>query len=179
MTPATGPGPWFAIQVAWRREFQTSRLLVLKGYQPFLPTAFKSCGHAKDQPLFPGYLFCRMDPFAPGKIVTTPGVKRILGAGRRPLPIEEQVIADIQFIVNSGAAYDSWPAPPDGPKMRIIRGPLSGLSGTIVESQNRPRVVVAITALARAVAVQTEWDWLAGSEIDCEIVRAASPVAFA
>jgi len=41
-----------------------------------------------DVPLFPGYLFCRMNPHNRLPVLTTPGVIQIVGVGKTPIPVE-------------------------------------------------------------------------------------------
>jgi Transcription termination factor nusG len=59
--------PWFAIRVKSRHEKSVSHLFTLKGLESFLPlykARHRWVDRTKnlDLPLFPGYVFCRMDP---------------------------------------------------------------------------------------------------------------------
>ncbi len=78
--------PWFALHVWSRRESLTASHLQGQGYECFLPLT-KSIRRWSDrmkeveQPLFPGYLFCRFDLHNRGPLLMTPGVRRIVGVG--------------------------------------------------------------------------------------------------
>jgi len=64
-----------------------------QGFECFLPK-YKSVREWSDrkkeveQPLFPGYLFCRFDYTQRRPVVVTPGVLQVVGCGRTPTPIE-------------------------------------------------------------------------------------------
>src|SRR5579863_9433153 len=78
--------PWYAIHVQARFEKVASAVLGEKGFDAFLPL-YRAKHQWSDRvkqvelPLFPGYLFCRIDianKLLP--IVTTPGVLGIVSA---------------------------------------------------------------------------------------------------
>src|SRR5467141_3515293 len=86
--------PWFALQVRSRYENIVTAHLSGKGYEWFLP--LYKCRHRWsdrfieiDQPLFPGYVFCRLNPLDRLPILMTPGVFLVVGIGKTPVPIEE------------------------------------------------------------------------------------------
>src|SRR5439155_23717757 len=87
------PKEWFALLVKPRHEKVTEQVLANKGLETFLPlrTRLRRYGSRQRQsqlPLFPGYLFCRFDPQASLLVLSTPSVNRVVGAGRRPLPVD-------------------------------------------------------------------------------------------
>lgn len=62
------PLRWFVIQVRPRYEKIVASVLRAKGYEEFLPlhTARRRWSDRTKElevPLFPGYLFCRLDPW--------------------------------------------------------------------------------------------------------------------
>ena len=77
---------WFAIRVKPGFEFNITSVLKSKGYEEFVPTYRSEDGGrgSSERPLFSGYVFCRFDPAVRAPIVTTPGVIRVVGYGRRP-----------------------------------------------------------------------------------------------
>src|SRR5260370_34370299 len=92
---------WFALSVTSRHEKIVSQLLHNKGFETFLPLYTRR--HQYDRrvrrfelPLFPGYLFCRSDFATRLPILTTPGVLRVIGAGRLPIPLEDRQIVSLQ-----------------------------------------------------------------------------------
>lgn len=149
---------WFAVQVAPRCEKKVSILLDYKGYQLFLPT-YKTASNGNnplkklERPLFPGYIFCRIAADVCGIIVTTPGVVRIVGFGKKPSPIHNSEIEMLQRVVGSGAEVRPFPYLKPGQKVQIKEGPLAGICGTLTQIKNQMRVVVSVDAIMRSIAV--------------------------
>jgi transcription antitermination factor NusG len=130
-----------------------------KGYQHFLPTRTVESLKTKknsDQPLFPGYVFCRFDAELPGRVVTTPEVVRILGYGNAPSALLDSEIETIRTIAKSSVSLQPYPYLHQGDIVRICDGPLSGIEGKIVSMQKRNLLVLSVTLLQRAVAVEID-----------------------
>lgn len=157
--------PWFALQTKARHESTVSRLLQGKGYDPFLPV-YKSRRRWSDRikeielPLFPGYLFCRLNRLNRLPILVTPGVVQIVGFGKNPVPIEEAEIAAIQTAVQSGLPRQAWPYQQVGQRVIVEYGPLRGLSGILVSIKGNHRLILSVTLLQRSVAVEVEESWV-------------------
>ena len=158
--PSTArPGSWFAIQVRPRTERSVVSILEGKGYEPFLPTRPVEPSKTKrrsDQPLFPGYLFCRFDAQLPGRIVTTPGVVRIVRYGNVPSPLLDSEIERIRAIAKSSVPLNPHPYLHQGDLVRVCSGPLSGVVGKFVSRGKKNLLVVSVTLLQRAVAVEID-----------------------
>src|SRR5882757_855398 len=152
---------WFALQVRSRREYVCAQILRTKGYEEFLPTKVAAagrttCAAGQPWPLFPGYVFCRLHANASGLIVTTPGVIRLVGYGRQPYPICEEEIENIRRLVNSGLPTSSWPYMCAGQRLRITKGPLRGVTGTLVQVKKVNKLIVSIDLLQRSAAVEVD-----------------------
>ena len=111
-------------------------------------------------PLFPGYLFCRMNPHNRLPVLQTPGVIQIVGVGKSPIPVEEEEIAAIQRAEKSGLSVMPWPYLKVGHVARIEDGPLSGLTGIVVKIKSGLKLVLSVTLLQRSVAVEVDRHWL-------------------
>ena len=157
--------PWFALQVRSRYESIVATLLTGKGYEWFLPV-YKCRRRWSDRfkeverPLFPGYLFCRLDPLNRLPILTIPGVALIVGIARTPVPIDETEMAAIQAVVKSGISCQPWPFLKIGQRVKIEYGPLYGLEGILLGFKGQHRLVLSVTLLQRSVAVQVEGAWV-------------------
>jgi transcription antitermination factor NusG len=153
--------PWFALQVRTKHEVGVSEFLRGRGYQPFLPL-YRSRKVWSDRikvveaPLFPGYLFCRVNLQDRLPVLTTPGVIRIVGYNRLPIPVDETEINAIQTIVSSGLPHQPWPFLRVGDQLEIESGPLKGLRGILVEMRGAHRLVLSVTLLHRSVAVEID-----------------------
>ena len=159
--------PWFAILARTGREKSTTLLLENLGYQCFLPVN-KSRRQWSDRikelevPLFPGYLFCRMNPHNRLPVLQTPGVIQIVGVGKSPIPVEEQEIAAIQCVGKSGLATMPWPYMEVGHVVQIEDGPLRGLTGIVVKIKSGLKLVLSVSLLQRSVAVEVDRSWVSG-----------------
>ena len=150
---------WYALQVYQRLEKITALLLNQKGFDPFLPTytvkrRWSDRVKVVEQPLFPGYLFCRLDlrqPWLP--VLTTPGVISIVGTGKEPSAIPATEIEAVRRIVRSATSAEPWPYLRSGDCVTISDGPLRGTEGILAEMKNACKLVVSIHLLQRSVAV--------------------------
>lgn len=163
--------PWFALQVRTRHELGVAGSLRGKGYEPFVPLyqcrkRWSDRVKVVDTPLFPGYIFCRLNLQYRLPVLTTPGVIQIVGHNRQPVPVDEAEIHGIQAMVNLGLPTQPWPYLKVGDRVQIEHGPLRGLEGTLVEMRGAHRFVLSVTLLQRSVA----------AEIDPAFVKLLYPV---
>jgi transcription antitermination factor NusG len=157
--------PWYAVMARTGREKSATLLLENAGYECLLPVS-KYTRHWSDRikevevPLFPGYLFCRMDPYNRLPILMTPGVIQIVGAGKTLIPVEEEEIAAIQRVVKNGLSTMPWPYLQVGHVARIEEGPLRGMTGIIVRIKSGMKLVLSVSLLQRSVAVEIDRSWI-------------------
>ncbi len=168
----TGPQyPWFALQVHTKHELSVADFLRSRGYDPFVPVypcrkRWSDRIKVVDAPLFPGYMFCRLNLRYRLPALMTPGVIRIVGRNRLPLPVDESEINAIQTVVSSEIPNQPWPFLRAGDRVQIDRGPLRGLEGILLEVRGVRRLILSITLVQRSVAV----------EIDSAFVKSLRPV---
>lgn len=156
---------WYAIRVQSKFESVASTTLRGKGYEEFLPL-YRARRRWSDRtkeielPLFPGYLFCRFDVrdrLLP--IFTTPGVMSIVGAGKTPIPIEEDEIEAVRAVLRLGLAAQPWPYLAVGSRVYIDRGPLAGVEGIVTSTDRVYRLVLSVSLLERSIAVEIDREW--------------------
>src|SRR5262245_27690043 len=125
---------WFALQTKARSEKQVARLLAHKDYECLLPT-YRQKRQWSDRvvelelPLFSTYVFCRFNPSALGKAISTPGVTRVVGFGGRPAEVEVKEIEALQLLAQSCLLREPWSYIPDGSVVQVETGPLAGVQG--------------------------------------------------
>jgi transcription antitermination factor NusG len=167
--------PWFAVLVRTSREKTANLLLENAGYECFLPIS-KYMRRWSDRmkelelPLFPGYLFCRMNPHDRLQVLMTPGIMQIVGVGKTPIPVDEEEIAALQRVGKSGLSTMPWPYLEVGHVVRIEDGPLRGLTGIIVKIKSGLKLVLSVSLLQRSVAVEVDRSWVSS-------IHTARPVA--
>src|SRR5258708_1714973 len=152
--------PWFAILARTGRERNATLLLENAGYECYLPVSkfirrWSDRVKEVDVPLFPGYLFCRMNPHNRLPVLMTPGVIQIVGVGKTPIPVEEQEIAAIQRVGKSGLPTMPWPYLEVGKVVRIEEGPLRGLTAIVRKKRYGLSRVLSASLLQRPGSVQS------------------------
>jgi transcription antitermination factor NusG len=156
---------WFALRVKSNCERIVAAGVQHKGFEEFLPLyrtrhVWSDRTKTVDLPLFPGYVFCRLDPKGRLALLTIPGALHFVGVGKTPVPIVDAEIAAIQTAVRSGLAIEPWEYLEPDQLVRLDSGPLAGLEGLFVETRKGCRVVVSVTLLKRSIAVEVERHWV-------------------
>jgi len=166
--------PWYAIRVRPNYEKPVATALRGKGFQEFLPLIrskrqWSDRVKMMDLPLFPGYLFCRLNLDDRLPLLTTPGFLYLVGVGKNPEPVDEAEIAGIQALLRSGLRVTPWPNLVVGQKVRLKHGPLRGLEGVLTRIANRHRIYVSVTLLMRSISVEVDPDWVQPVSAESEL----------
>src|SRR5580700_3227061 len=107
------PYPWFAVRVRSNHERIAAAHLRERGYEEFSPSwkterRWSDRTKEMDQFLFPGYVFCRLNPSDRLPVLTAPGVVDLVGFGRIPAPIPDPEIENVRQMVQSGLFVMPW-----------------------------------------------------------------------
>lgn len=156
--------PWYALKVRTRSEVFVGKCLFHKSYETFVPTYPEAKEYSDrikkvESALFPGYIFCRLDPERRLPILTTPGVEYIVGPDREPQEIPEAEIDGIMRAVKDGNAKP-WPYLKAGDRVRVKLGAFAGVEGLLVSEKGTDRLVLSVTMLRRSVAVEMDRLWV-------------------
>lgn len=149
---------WLALYVQVRHEARVEKSLADQNIECFLPR-YKSLRAWKDRrkllhlPLFPGYLFCRPAAAQKNLVLGIPGVIRIVSGGGKPVPVDEEELRNLQKTVGAELPFEPVPFIETGERVVIESGPLRGASGFLLCKDEPQRVVLSISLLQRAVAV--------------------------
>jgi transcription antitermination factor NusG len=165
-TPLEAPTSesWFALRVKPHFEKLVASVAHNKGFEEFLPLhrsrrRWSDRYQSVELPLFPGYVFCRLDPQYRLPLLTIPGVLHFVGIGKVPAPVDEAEIVAIRTALQAGLGAEPWPFLETGQLVKIEDGPLAGMEGLLVEVRKQQRLVVSVTLLQRSIAVEIERDW--------------------
>lgn len=150
---------WYALKSKARMESTAATLLNTSGIETYLPQLKV---HKRPwttpvlEPLFPGYLFSRLDP-AQGEIrlaTYTHGVLYVVGFGDQPYPVDDELITAIQDRL-AGRQSRATPAFRSGERVVITSGPLRDVEA-VFDRQLSPagRVQVLIQILERQCRVE-------------------------
>jgi len=165
LTPSSPRLPWYAIRVRSNFEQTTAFHLRDRGFEEFCPS-YQSERQWSDRKkiieksLFPGYVFCRLDPQQRLHVITTPGVVNLVGFGKEPCPIPDQEIERVRTMIQSGSLVMPWPSLAEGQTVLIERGPLAGLEGHLQVLKGKSRILVSVTLLQRSVSAEIDRSWV-------------------
>ncbi len=152
---------WSAVQVLPQHEKKVAVMLGYKGYEHFLPIyniTRKWSDRIKiiERPLFPGYVFCRIQGTQLRPILATSGVTRIVSFGGKPCPVSDEEIGDLQRVVRYASNAGPVPHLQVGQKVEVIEGPLAGVVGTLALIKNRHRLVISIDLILRSISIDID-----------------------
>jgi transcription antitermination factor NusG len=153
--------PWYVLQVHTRREKWIAHALRTSGKTVCLPLqdSLREWSDRRTRvelPLFPGYVFCQFDLASGASIFEVPGVLSIVGSGGRGIAIEPEEAQALQALERAKVSVDPWPCLKAGDWVVVESGALYGLIGILLDSRKTARVVVSMTLLNRAVAVEVD-----------------------
>ncbi len=152
---------WYVLTVRHQHEFQTERVLRSQGWETLVPV-YRSQRQWSDRvkqielPLFAGYVFCRFALRDRVRVEDTPGVAQIVKFNGLAAPISDHEIAEIQAITASGARLSPWPYLRAGDRVRVERGPLRGMEGTLLREGADSRLIVTVELLQRSIAAEVD-----------------------
>ena len=126
-----------------------------------LPT-YQSVRRWKDRrkvlelPLFPGYIFVRMDLKNRLRILEVPGVVRLIGFNGMPTALRDDEIDTLREGLAQTCAIRPYPYIVAGRRVRIARGPFQGLEGVLIRQKRNLRVVLSLDLIRRSVLVDVD-----------------------
>ena len=152
---------WFALWTRSRHEQVVREQLEQKQIEAFLPTVarwsrWKDRKKKIDWPLFPGYCFARFNPRERLPILQCAGVVSIISFEGEPAAIPAHHIEGIRQLVESDLAYDPCPLIREGMMVEVVHGPLRGVIGRLVRKNEKPRLVLSVDLIGRAVSVEVD-----------------------
>ena len=175
---------WFAVTVDPKLTQPTLVTIRQKGYDAFTPfqtVIRKWRGRTSESqvPAFPGYLFVRLDVRFRLPVLTTPGVRGLVGYGKQPAAICDEEIEAIRRVMASKLPAEASPFLQAGDVVRLIGGPLAGLTGVLISQTKLNRVLIRVTLIQQALAVDVESDWVrpAANATDVDPVAKLVPSA--
>ena len=162
---AAQPKRWFALRVRPRHEKKVAQVLRQRGLEEFLPLyqvrrRWSDRYKLVDLPLFPTYLFGRFCEGEHGAAIRVPGVRSIVGWMNGPEPVDDREIEGVRTVISSGLMASPCGAIREGQRVRVHDGPLFGCEGVLERAKGSCRLVIAVSLLRRAVAVEVDQRWV-------------------
>ena len=153
---------WFAVYTRNKHEKVVHTQLSKLGIETFLPTR-EQINQWKDRkkiikaPLFPGYLFTWIDLKQDYlKVLSTKGVVTLLGINGLPQSIPDDEIQSLQLVISSNYKYDPYPYLQKGVKVVVVRGPLEGTVGDIVNKSGKFKLKVSVELIKSSILIDID-----------------------
>ena len=152
---------WFAAYTFSCHEKRVAQHLCTRGINFFLPV-FKEMNLWKngqrmliEKPLFPGYVFVKIDCAERVRVLELPGVHSIVGAGRNPVPLPYE---EIETLRRGTHILDCRPHPimKTGERVLVRKGPLEGMVGIVVRQKNSTRIILSLDLIMKSITVEVD-----------------------
>lgn len=173
-----GEVSWYAVSTRSRQENVAASMLENLAIENFLPLAverrqWSDRKQVVNVPLFPGYLFVRIPVVREFqlRVLKVPGVVRFIGNQSGPQEIPDAEIENIQAVLLHRIQCVRCPTPKVGERVRIARGVLEGIEGTLVRFGSDTSLVISVEMIQQSVAVHVD-------SSDVEPAFCPSPVVF-
>lgn len=158
--PAAGQiSHWHATYISPRHEKRVAAHLAQRHLEHFLPLyrtvrRWKNgCKAQLELPLFPGYLFVRINKKERVRVLELPGVVSFVGPRGEPAQLSEFEIEALRsgLHLHKIEPYRNLAV---GERVRIKTGPLAGLAGVLVRNLSSLRVVLTVELIHQSVAAE-------------------------
>jgi transcription antitermination factor NusG len=152
---------WYAVYTLPQHEKSALKQLDVRDIESFLPTyetvrVWKNRQRVKIiLPLFPTYLFVHINSRERMKVLQSPGVLDIVGNSRGSVPLSD---AEVEFLRSDFCRQRIQPYHDFaiGERVRIRRGVMQGLQGTLVRKSNGTRFVLTLELINQHAAIQID-----------------------
>lgn len=159
---------WYIIKTKPSKENSVAKLISKAGFEVFYPKietlAYREkLSFAKVNPLFPTYLFLKIDftnPNLTHLVKYTRGVSKILSTNNKPQPIDPDVIRIIKNNTKNDGIVSSLSLtePKPGNRIRVKKGLLKDLEGVFEKKLSaNERVVVLLNLLNYQMKTCLHW----------------------
>ena len=150
---------WYAVFTVPQNEKSVAKHLHLREVEHFLPTyeevrTWKNRQRVKVVlPLFPTYVFARISPSERARVLAAPGVLRIVGTSREPIPLPDD---EIEFLRSDlcRAKTEPYRELLVGQKVRVRSGVMKGVEGVLVRKNNGSRFVITLELINLHAAIE-------------------------
>jgi transcription antitermination factor NusG len=152
---------WYAIWTRSRQEKVASTMLHNRGIQHYLPLKLElrqwsDRKQMVETPVFSGYLFVRINPSLKNsqlQVLRSPGVVAFVGNQNGPLAIPNQEIDNVRTVLAAKIAYTPCSSLNKGDRVRVIKGPLAGVEGTLVTGNSTTHLLISIEMIRQSLSV--------------------------
>jgi transcriptional antiterminator RfaH len=150
---------WYAVYTKSRQEKILARKLEEKNIEAYLPLR-KTLRQWSDrrkiviEPLIRSYVFVHIDTTSYDIVLSTPGAVRYIWFGGKPAAIPEEQINLLKVI--AGSNIDAEPVSKNlepGTPVRVIAGPMTGLTGELANIAGKNRFIVRLDHIEQSISL--------------------------
>lgn len=150
---------WFVAHTRPRCEKKVAAYCAREGVATTLPcykSVKKYAGKTVtfEKPLFPGYVFLKMEPRLKGKVYQNDFVANLLDVIDQKL--FEQQLGDILLALETEYEVCLAPQIAEGKKVKITSGPLRGMEGLVEKRSGKVTVFLRLDFISQAAAVKID-----------------------
>lgn len=152
---------WVAVNTHPHRERVAVENLVRQQFKVYCPTELRRVRHARRvhdvaRPIFPGYIFAQVAPDLSlwRSILSTHGVRSVISYGDRPAFVESGFIEGLRAREVDGVITRPITPYKIGQEIRLNGGPFDGLVATIVEMNDKDRLVLLMRLLRQEIRLR-------------------------
>ena len=152
---------WYAVQTRSRQEKKLLRQLECDGFTSFLPLLNRVSYWSDRQkiiqePLFPGYLFVRIDwaPESRNAVLRKPGAVTLVGSKGLGTPIPDKQIDDIKTLLVRNVEWKHFPFLSVGDRVRVRGGALDSVEGILLRENQDKTLVISVHAIQRSLSIR-------------------------
>ena len=158
---------WRVFYTNHRAEKKCEERLAKKGVEVFLPTCevqsvWKDRVKMISEPLFPNYIFARVDECQRLDVLKTQGIVRCLTFGSKLAEVTGEEIEQLMITQRDPsqvANVVAW-VHSVGEQVEVTAGPFTGLRGVVLEQRGRIHVLIRIHAIRQAIKISIQQSWL-------------------
>ena len=153
--------PWIVVNTNPNRERLVLENLQRQAFNAYCPMLRKQWSHARRvetvlRPLFPGYLFVQvnadLERWQP--LQSTHGVRTVVRTGDHPSFIADTFIAGLKMREVDGAIVRPPTPYQIGQEVRIAGGPFDGFIATILDLDEKDRMLVLLDVMHRGIRIK-------------------------
>jgi len=150
---------WYAVYTKSRYEKKLASSLQEKGIEAYVPLrkVLKQWSDRKkmvDEPLIRSYCFVKVGKQQYFEVLNTPGAVRYVWFSGKPATIPEKQINVLKVIAGSDIEVETLSGNIEpGTLVRVIAGPLIGLTGELIRHAGKNKVIIRIDHLDTSLSL--------------------------
>ena len=169
---------WYAVYTLPRHEKSVADHLVRQGVKTYLPlyTSTRKWNRRIVQielPLFPSYVLVNIVITEKVRVLSHPGVIRLVGFNGTAIPLPDGEIERLKSLLSVWKA-EPYPFLTAGKHIRVKSGPFANFEGRIIRRKGRMRLIVSLQLIQQAIMLEMD---AAEAQLACSVKpQEASPL---